>query len=279
MNEFNQNPMASAKGLASLGRGNDSMLVHMTPREVSGLQSLAMVHGGSLSINPQTGLPEAGFLDSILPTLVGVTTGLFTANPWLGAAAGTAAGGVGRKMRGEDVFDPLRMGLDALGGYGGSSLATGLSAAGSGTAAQAANSAAAGQTAFSPLVSQSARTAAQIGTATPANIAAGLGEIGKSGFSAYAPAGSGLGAFGTAGGKAMLLDSAMAAAPLLPGMFETPKMDMGPMSGSQDDMELPNLEFNVGTPSYASEEELRRGIEHDYFSPDRGFRRLSLIHI
>ena len=30
-------PQQSAQGLASLGRGNDSMLVHMTPREVQGL--------------------------------------------------------------------------------------------------------------------------------------------------------------------------------------------------------------------------------------------------
>ena len=55
----------SAQGLASLGRGNDSMLVHMTPKEVEGLQGLAMAHGGSLTINPQTGLPEAGFVAAV----------------------------------------------------------------------------------------------------------------------------------------------------------------------------------------------------------------------
>ena len=54
-----------AQGLASLGRGDDKMLVHMTPREVAGLQSLAMAHGGSLTTNPHTGLPEAGILDKI----------------------------------------------------------------------------------------------------------------------------------------------------------------------------------------------------------------------
>jgi hypothetical protein len=52
------------QGIASLGRGQDSMLVHMTPGEVQGLQKLAMAHGGSLTINPQTGLPEAGILSS-----------------------------------------------------------------------------------------------------------------------------------------------------------------------------------------------------------------------
>jgi hypothetical protein len=75
----------TAQGIASLGRNNDSMLVHMTPREVGGLQHLAMAHGGSLTINPQTGLPEAGFLDSIIPiaaTVVGSMYGM----PWLGAA-------------------------------------------------------------------------------------------------------------------------------------------------------------------------------------------------
>ena len=61
----------SAQGLASLGRGPDSMLVHMAPGEVKSLQQLAMAHGGSLTINPETGLPEAGFLSSILPMVLG----------------------------------------------------------------------------------------------------------------------------------------------------------------------------------------------------------------
>jgi hypothetical protein len=57
----------AAQHLAARGRGPDTTLVHMTPKEVEGLQTLAMRHGGSLTINPQTGLPEAGFLSSILP--------------------------------------------------------------------------------------------------------------------------------------------------------------------------------------------------------------------
>jgi len=62
----------AAHGLAALGRGEDSMLVHMTPHEVAGLQKIAMDHGGSLTINPHTGLPEAGFLKSILPMIAGI---------------------------------------------------------------------------------------------------------------------------------------------------------------------------------------------------------------
>ena len=79
-----------AQGLASLGRGQDSMLVHMTPGEVHGLQSLAQQHGGSLTINPQTGLPEAGFLSSILPMAAAAAAIYFT-----GGAAGAAAGAEG----------------------------------------------------------------------------------------------------------------------------------------------------------------------------------------
>ena len=63
------NPMAQQ--LQSQGRGEDSMLVHMTPEEVNSLQGLALASGGSLTINPETGLPEAGWLGKLLPTILG----------------------------------------------------------------------------------------------------------------------------------------------------------------------------------------------------------------
>jgi hypothetical protein len=69
-----------AKGLASLGRGGDSMLVHMSPREVAGLQKLALSSGGSLSINPETGLVEAGWLKSMLPFIGGLALDAFAPN-------------------------------------------------------------------------------------------------------------------------------------------------------------------------------------------------------
>jgi hypothetical protein len=105
----------SAQGLASLGRNNDSMLVHMTPREVGGLQQLAMAHGGSLTINPQTGLPEAGFLDSIIPLVGGAAL-----SPFMGPmAAGLLVGGVTALASG-DISKGLMAGL---GGFGGADLA------------------------------------------------------------------------------------------------------------------------------------------------------------
>lgn len=76
-----------AGGIASLGRGPDSMLMHVTPREVQALGS--MVPGGSLPTNPQTGLPEAGIFDMILPVAATIG-GSMIGMPWLGAAASGA---------------------------------------------------------------------------------------------------------------------------------------------------------------------------------------------
>jgi hypothetical protein len=61
----------AAQHLADKGRGPDTTLVHMSNKEVKSLNDLAMAHGGQLTINPQTGLPEAGFLSAILPMVAG----------------------------------------------------------------------------------------------------------------------------------------------------------------------------------------------------------------
>jgi len=49
---YEQGGLAAARQAQSKGRGQDTMLVHMTPGEVRGLQALAMSQGGSLTINP-----------------------------------------------------------------------------------------------------------------------------------------------------------------------------------------------------------------------------------
>jgi len=87
-----------AKHVQGKGRNNDKMLVHMTPSEVQGLQALAKASGGSLTINPETGLAEAGFLEQILPIAAAAAATYFTAGaaaPALSAALGsTMAGGI-----------------------------------------------------------------------------------------------------------------------------------------------------------------------------------------
>ena len=166
----------AARHLAAQGRGPDKNLVHMSPREVAGLQALAMAHGGSLSINPKTGLPEAGFLDRMLPMLIGVGITAATggaAAPWM---VGLGLGGFEAARTGN-----LSKGLMAgLGAYGGAGLAGGLMAAGAGTAAGTAGAAntaanaAAMESMGSALAQDQAAAAAlsQAGGAEAANAAA-----------------------------------------------------------------------------------------------------------
>lgn len=113
-----------AHHLQSAGRGEDKVLVHMTPGEVNGLQQLAMAHGGSLTINPHTGLPEAGWLSSILPMVAGAGLMLVPGMQPLAAAALVGAGGA-------LATGSLQKGLAAgLGAYGGAGLASGLGSLG-----------------------------------------------------------------------------------------------------------------------------------------------------
>ena len=115
--------------MASKGRDGDTELVHMTKGEIKGLQGLALAHGGSLSINPDTGLVEASFLKRILPMVAGA--GLMMI-PGVGPLA--AAGMVGgfETMRTGDIGKGLMAGLGAYGGanLAGSLASTGASAAG-----------------------------------------------------------------------------------------------------------------------------------------------------
>jgi hypothetical protein len=110
--------------MASKGRNGDSMLVHMTPGEVAGLHALALKHGGSLTINPDTGLPEAGFLKSLLPMLAGFAlgpAGFGLVSSAMGA--GAIVGGITGLATGS-LSKGLMAGLGAYGGFGiGESLA------------------------------------------------------------------------------------------------------------------------------------------------------------
>ena len=58
----------AARQVAGRGRGQDTMLAHITPREAAILRS----HGGMGTINPQTGLAEYGLFDFIGKALKGV---------------------------------------------------------------------------------------------------------------------------------------------------------------------------------------------------------------
>ena len=121
-----------AQAVQSRGRGEDTVLIHMTPKEVGGLQALAMANGGSLTTNPDTGLPEAGFLSNLLPTLIGAGLSFV---PGVGPlmAAGLVGGGTAL------LTGNLQKGLMAgLGAYGGAGFGQGLLGAGAAAAQQGA---------------------------------------------------------------------------------------------------------------------------------------------
>jgi hypothetical protein len=133
----------AAQHMASRGRGPDTMLVHMAPSEVNALQTVAKAHGGSLTVNPDTGLPEAGFLSSILPMIAGVGLTAISGGTLSPVMAGLLTGGGTALATGN-----LQKGLMAgLGAYGGAGIGSALSGAGAvqGLNAAGVEAAAAGQ--------------------------------------------------------------------------------------------------------------------------------------
>ena len=125
-----------AKNMASRGRYGDSMLVHMAPEEVQGLQQLAMANGTSLSINPYTGMPEAFSLKRFLKKVANFVAPILPFIPIPGFAGlsplitkmllSTAVGGFGGD---KNKFDLKRGLMSGLTTYGIGSLAQGAGAA------------------------------------------------------------------------------------------------------------------------------------------------------
>ena len=131
-----------AEQVASQGRGDDSLLVHMTPDEVRNLQQFAQANGTTLTINPTTGLPEAGLLSDLFKAVAPIALGAFLGPAGLGMSsmmAGVATGGITTLATGS-LSRGLMAGLGAYGGAGlGESFMTaggGMSAANAATTAQ-----------------------------------------------------------------------------------------------------------------------------------------------
>jgi hypothetical protein len=108
----------SAQKLAKQGRYGDTMLMHVNPKEVAGLNYLGMKYGTGVTINPKTGLPEAFNFMRFLPMIAGAALAPYTG----GATAGLIVGGVETARTGN-----LMKGIQAgLGAYGGANLATNI---------------------------------------------------------------------------------------------------------------------------------------------------------
>ncbi len=159
----------AAQHLAAKGRGPDTTLVHMAPQEVAGLQALARAHGGTLTTNPDTGLPEAGFLSSILPMIAGAA--LTATGVGAPMAALLVGGGTGL------ATGSLRKGLMAgLGAYGGAGLFGSVAGAGQSALQAAASAPAVAGTApavVAPAVAAPVTNAAQLAGTTGTNAIVG----------------------------------------------------------------------------------------------------------
>jgi len=116
-----------ADALAMQGRRGDSTLVHMNPMEVRMLETMSP--DGRLSINPETGLPEAFKLKDLaaiaLPIAAGAflgpaAAGLLGTSALTGTAVATGLGGVGAGLlQGKGVGNSLiQGGLSGLMSYG-----------------------------------------------------------------------------------------------------------------------------------------------------------------
>jgi hypothetical protein len=117
-----------AQGLAGLGRHGDTMLMHVSPAEVAGIQHLGKLHGASLTTNPHTGLPEAfsfgHFFESMAPTIAGLGASVLSGGTLAPIMAGALTGAGIAGAKGDNMLTGGLMG--GLGGYGGGQLAGGI---------------------------------------------------------------------------------------------------------------------------------------------------------
>jgi len=189
--------------VAKQGRGDDSLLIHMTPDEVQRLQSFAQANGRSLTINPETGLPEAGMLSDLFKTIAPIALGAFLGpaglafgGPGLTAGmAGLATGGITALATGS-----LSRGLMAgLGAYGGAGIGESLMNAGTGALSQSVGAG------LSEEAAQQA-VASKLASATPM-------ETLTAGFNSATATPAAMGTFA----KNNLTNIGMAAAPIMAG--------------------------------------------------------------
>jgi hypothetical protein len=160
----------------------------MTKGEINSLQTLAKANGGSLTINPHTGLPEAGFLSNILPVVAGAAAMYFTggtAAPLIAGMSNAAVigGGIGALQYART--GSLNKGLMAgMGAYGGAGLAGGLMGAGASAVQQGALNQSAAESArlgMSQAPFDAAANEAVTGASKSELMSKGIGSLGQPG--------------------------------------------------------------------------------------------------
>ena len=269
-----------AKGLASLGRNGDSMLMHVSPAEVAGIKAIGDMTGRKLTTNPHTGMPEAfdfgDFFSSLLPTLVGVALAPETFGGSLGITAGSTAakvapivGGMatGAAVAGAKGDDVLTGGLmGGLGGYGGGNLGSSLGKLGAGGGYAAGQTIPTGQAITSAAGKDVLNAAANPFFGAPETMPKALTNIASAAPSAMAPTTAAQGLSNLTSGIGKLTDQ---------GGWQAFK-DVGG-SGTQIGLPVGMAALSAMQPEpidLTSEEEKRKAEENKYKDPITG--RLNL---
>jgi len=264
----------------------------MTKGEINSLQTLARAGGGSLTINPHTGLAEAGFLSKLLPMAAGAAAMYFsggTAAPLLGglgmglSSAGTIGLGLGALETART--GSLQKGLMAgLGAYSGAGLAGGLLTAG------------AQQVAGDTIAKEAATNAAAEGVALPSNYAQMAGQTatpaqlqtasqGMSGFDAMGKGVNAIqsGGFGAAksamqaaGGPSLGRVAFTTAAPMMMGGNQQPQTPVGDSTMPQRLKYNPGAATTTPMPDVPGYDNLGQdfGRQQSYF-PNAGYEQIT----
>lgn len=158
----------TARGLAQFGRYGDNNLVHVSNKELRGLEQLT---GRKFTQNPHTGLPEAFGWTDLIPIAAGVA-GTVVGGPLGGAAASGLTRAAVTAAEGGSAEKALTQGLiSGVTSYAGGQLLSGV-----GEAATQAGFDAAAQTAAQSGAQAGTETAAQTAAQTAASGAAPLGQ-------------------------------------------------------------------------------------------------------
>jgi len=248
----------AAQHLMNKGRGPDDTLVHMSKGELQSLQKLAESRGGSLTINPETGLPEAGFLSSLLPTVIGgalVASGVGAplAAMMVGGGTALATGSLGKGM------------MAGLGAYGGAGLTEGLMGAGTASlgtdAVTEAAKSASGLTGDAYNQAMQDSVTQKMNAATPlTKLSAGVSQFGANPLDTMTALGGG----STMKGAAMI---GAATLPSMLGSAPAPVTKTYPVANELAYNANPQqVASNAGVPGYGHQGQ-NFGAEQTYFNP------------
>jgi hypothetical protein len=118
----------AARLLAKYGRHGDNNLVHVSDKELRGIEQLT---GKKFTRNPDTGLPEAFNFGKLLATAAPIAAGIgvtaLTGNPVLGAAASGAVSGGSALAQGKSSEQALTQGLiSGITSYAGGQIMAGV---------------------------------------------------------------------------------------------------------------------------------------------------------